>query len=282
MVHIWLFVSSSRSLVNISYISILFLISLIIFTIIILNSFSRRLPISTSFGCFSGVLSYPFIRNITAFSSWLTSYNVVFVLAAVGLWFFLCLLSALWWMRLRACVSFLMGRLLFLLCSHQVASDGFQPHGLNHTRLPCPSPSPRVCPSSCPLNWWYHPTISFSCHPLLLLPSIFPSIKVFSSESALHIRWPKYWSWSFSFSISANEYLGLISFNIDWFDCLEVQGTLKSLIQHHSSKASILPRSALFMVQLSHLYMITGKTWLYRCLSAKWCLCFLIYCLGLS
>ena len=96
------------------------------------------------------------------------------------------------------------------------------------------------------------------CHHLLLLPSIFPSIRVFSNESALHIRWPKYWSFSFSISPS-NEYSRLISFNIDWFDLLAVQGTLKSVLQHHSSEASILQPSAFFMVQLSHLYMITGK-----------------------
>ena len=92
------------------------------------------------------------------------------------------------------------------------------------------------------------------CHPLLLLPSIFPS-----NESALHIRWPKYWSFSFSISPS-NEYSGLISFGIDWFDLLALQGSLKSLLQHDSSKASILWRSAFFMVPLSHLYMIAGKT----------------------
>ena len=89
------------------------------------------------------------------------------------------------------------------------------------------------------------------CCPLLLLPSFFPSIGVFSNESALHIRWPKYWSFSFSISPS-NEYSGLISFRIDWFDLLAVQGTLRSLLQHHSSKASILRRSASFMIQLSH------------------------------
>ena len=97
------------------------------------------------------------------------------------------------------------------------------------------------------------------CRPLLLLPSIFPSIWVFSSESALHIRWPK--NWSFSISINpSTEYSGLISFRIDWFDILAVQGTLKSFLQHHSSKASILRHSDFFMVQLSHLYMTTGKT----------------------
>ena len=95
-------------------------------------------------------------------------------------------------------------------------------------------------------------------HPLLLLPSIFPSIRVFSDESALHIQWPKYWSFSFSISPS-NEYSGLISSSIDWFDLLAVQGTLSSILQHHSSKASILWHSAFFMVQLSHPYMTTGK-----------------------
>ena len=97
------------------------------------------------------------------------------------------------------------------------------------------------------------------CHPLLLLTSIFPSIRVFSSESVLCIRWPKYWSFSFSISPSS-EYSGLISFRIDWFYLLAVQGTLKSLLQHHSSKASILRHSAFFMVQFSHPYMTTGKT----------------------
>ena len=97
------------------------------------------------------------------------------------------------------------------------------------------------------------------CHPLLLLPSIFPSIRVFSSDSVLCIRWPKYWSFSFSISPSS-EYSGLIFFRIDWLDILAVQGTLKSLLQHHSSKASILQCSALFIVQLSYPYMTTGKT----------------------
>ena len=97
------------------------------------------------------------------------------------------------------------------------------------------------------------------CRPLLLLPSIFPSIRVFSNESALLIRWPKYWNFSFNISPS-NEHPGLISFRMDWLDLPAVQGTLKSLLQHHSSKASILQRSAFFIVQLSHPYMTTGKT----------------------
>ena len=97
------------------------------------------------------------------------------------------------------------------------------------------------------------------CHPLLLLPSIFPSIRVFSNEAALRIRWPMYWSFSFNISPS-NEHPGLISFRMDWLDLLAVQGTLKSLLQHHSSKASILRHSAFFTVQISHPYMTTGKT----------------------
>ena len=97
------------------------------------------------------------------------------------------------------------------------------------------------------------------CNPLLLLPSVFPSIRAFSNELVLHIRWPKYWSFTFSIS-PANEYSGLISFRIDWFDLLVIQGTLKSLLQHHSSKASILWHSVFFMVQVSHPYMTTGKT----------------------
>ena len=97
------------------------------------------------------------------------------------------------------------------------------------------------------------------CQPLLLLPSIFPSIRVFSNESALRIRWPKYWSFSFSISLS-NEYSRLISFRMDWLDLLAVQGTLKSLLQHHSSKASVLQHSDSFIVQISHPYMTTGKT----------------------
>ena len=100
------------------------------------------------------------------------------------------------------------------------------------------------------------------CCPLLLPPSIFPSIRVFSNESILHIRWPKYWSFSFSISPS-NEYSGLTSFRIDWLDLFAVQGTLKSLLQYHSSKASILWRSAFFIVQLSHPYMTTGKSYDY-------------------
>ena len=128
---------------------------------------------------------------------------------------------------------------------------------MQHARLPCPSLSPRVCSNSCPLRQWCNPTISSSA--ALFSFAFFPHIRVFSSESALHIRWPKYWSFSFSIRPS-NEYSGLISFRMDWLDFFSVQGTLKSLLQHHSSKASILWHSAFLMVQLSHLYMTTGKT----------------------
>ena len=116
------------------------------------------------------------------------------------------------------------------------------------------------------------------CRPLLLQPSIFLSIRVFFKTLVLHIRWPKYWT--FSFSISPNEYSGLISFRIDWFDLLAVQGTLKSLLQHHSLKTLIHQHSTFFMVQLSHLYVTLEKTLprLYGLLSAKYFLCFLICC----
>ena len=137
-------------------------------------------------------------------------------------------------------------------------SNSLQPHEPQHARPPCPSPTPEVHPNPCPLLVMpSNPLIL--CHPLLLLPSIFPSIRVFTNESALRIRWPKFWSFSFSISPS-NDYSGLISFRMDWLDLLAVQGTLTSLLQHHSSKASILLHSAFFIVQLSHPYMTTGKT----------------------
>ena len=127
----------------------------------------------------------------------------------------------------------------------------FATHGLQHARLPYSS-TPRACSNSCPLSWWCHPTISSSVVPyssdlLSFPPSIFPSISVFSNESVLRIRWTKYWSFSLSISPS-NEYSGLISFRIDWFDHLAVQGTLKSLLQHHSSKALVLLHPAFLMV----------------------------------
>ena len=119
--------------------------------------------------------------------------------------------------------------------SSLVMSNTLWPHGMESSRPPCLSPTPRVCSNSCQSRWWSNHLIL--CCPLLLLPSIFPSISVFSNESTLHIRWPKYWSFSFSISPS-NEYSGLISFRMDWLDLLAVQGTLKSLLQHHSSKTS--------------------------------------------
>ena len=139
--------------------------------------------------------------------------------------------------------------------SHSVVSDSLWPHESQHTRCPCPSPTPKqmyielVIPSN-------HLIL---CCPLLLLPSIFPSIRIFSNKSTLHMRWPKYWSFSFRISPS-KEIPGLISFRMDWLDLPAVQGTLKSLLQHHSSNASILRCSAFFTVQLSHAYMTTGKT----------------------
>ena len=133
-----------------------------------------------------------------------------------------------------------------------------EPHGLQHAGPPCPSPTPGADSVFCPSSRWCHPTISSSVIPFLSCLQSFPSIKVFSKESVLHIRCPKYWSFSFSIS-PFNKYSGLISFRIDWFDLLAVQETLKNLLQHHSSKASILWLSAFFIVQLSHPYMATGK-----------------------
>ena len=147
--------------------------------------------------------------------------------------------------------------LAFAQLSHSVMSNSLQPHELQHTRPPCPSPTPGVHPNPRPLSRWCHRNIS-SCCPLLLLPSIFPSIRVFSNESDLLIRWPKYCNFSFSIS-PTSEHPGLI-FRMDWLDLLAVQGTLKSLLQHHSSKASILWCSAFFIVQLSHPYTTTEKT----------------------
>ena len=142
---------------------------------------------------------------------------------------------------------------MLLLFSCSVVSNFLQPHGPQQTRFPCYSPAPRACSNSCPLIESVMPSnYLVLCCPRLLLPSIFPSIRVFSKESALHISWPKYWSFSFSISCS-NEYSGLISFSIDWFDLLAVQGTLRSLLNHHNSKAPVLQHLAFFMVQLLHL-----------------------------
>ena len=135
--------------------------------------------------------------------------------------------------------------------SPSVMSDSLRPHGLQHIRLPCLLTTLGTYLNSCPLSWWSSSHLILS-RPLLLQPSIFPSIRVFSNESALHIRRPKYWSFSFSISPS-NEYSGLISFRMHWLDFLAVQGTLKSLLQHHNSKASILRCSAFFIIQLSSL-----------------------------
>ena len=129
---------------------------------------------------------------------------------------------------------------------------------MNH-RPPCPSPTPRVHPKPMSIDSMMTSNHLILCCPLLLLPSIFPSIRVFSNESALHIWWPKYWSFSFNISPS-NEHPGLISFRMDWLDLLSVQGTHKSLLQHHSSKASILRCSAFLIVQCSYPYMTTRKT----------------------
>ena len=142
--------------------------------------------------------------------------------------------------------------------SHSVVCDFLRPHEPQHARPHCPSPTPRVY-SLMSIELVIPSNHLILCCPLLLLPSIFPSIRIFSNESALFISWPKYWSFSISISLSS-EYSGLISFRIDWLDPLAVQGTLKSLLQHHSSKASILQCSAFFIGQLSHPYITTGKT----------------------
>ena len=165
----------------------------------------------------------------------------------------------------RSCIFIYLKRLLSewsrgsVQFSHSVMSDSLQPHGLQHTRLPCPSPTPGACSNSCSSSWWCHPTISSSVIPFSCLQS-FPVSGAFFSESVLCIRWPKYWSFSFSTSPS-NEYSGLISFRMDWLDLLAVQGTLKSLLQHHSSKASILrqryfPHSPLGKASLGDCYLI--------------------------
>ena len=126
----------------------------------------------------------------------------------------------------------------------------FAPHKLQHARPPCPSSTPRVHSDSCPSSRWCHPTISSSVVPFSSCPQSLPASES-SNESTLRMRWPKYWSFSFSV-IPSKEIPGLISFRMDWLDLLAVQGTLKSLLQHHSSKASILKHSAFFTVQLSH------------------------------
>ena len=165
--------------------------------------------------------------------------------------------------------------------SRSVMSHSLRPHGLQNTRFPCPSPTPRAYSNSLSIKLVMPSNHLILCHPLLLLLSIFPSIRVFSKESALCIRCPKYWSFSFNISPS-NEQSGLISFRMDWLDLLAVQGTLRSLLQYHSSKASILHCPAFFIVQLLHPYMTIGKTIAQtrRTFVEKQCFCFLICCLG--
>ena len=138
--------------------------------------------------------------------------------------------------------------------SRSVVSNSLRPHGPQHARLPCPSPTTRVYSNSCPLSQRCHPTISPSVTPFSSCLETFLNIKVFSNESALRIRWPNYWSFSFNISLS-NEHPRLISFRMDWLDLLAVQGTLKSLLQNHNSKASILQHSAFFIAKLSHPYV---------------------------
>ena len=132
--------------------------------------------------------------------------------------------------------------------NHSIESASLRLHGLQHTRFSCPSPTPGACSNSSPLSRRCQSALSSSsCHSFFLPPSIFPSIRVFSNESVLNIRWPKYWSFSFNISLS-NEHSRLISFRMDWSDLLAVQATIRSLLQHHSSKASILWCSVFFIV----------------------------------
>ena len=138
-------------------------------------------------------------------------------------------------------------------------SDSLQPHGLQHIRLPCPSLSPRACSYSCPLSWWCHPTISSSVVPFFSHLQSFPASGCFQMSPFFTSGGQSIGSFSFSISPS-KEHSGLLSFRMDWLDLLAVQGTLKSLLQHHSSKAPIFQCSAFFIVQLSHPYMTTGKT----------------------
>ena len=155
-------------------------------------------------------------------------------------------------------ISVFVSFILFLLFSCSVLSSTLWTRGLQHTRLPCSSVSPEVCIATeamLPFNYLIF------CFPLLL-PSVFLSIRVFSSELALHISWPKYWSFSFSISLS-DEYSGLISFRIDWLDLFAVQRTLKSLLQHHSSKASVVQCSAFFMIQSHIQTWLLEKPWLW-------------------
>ena len=143
--------------------------------------------------------------------------------------------------------------------SSSVVSDSLRPQELQHARPPCPLPTLRGLPKLMFIELVMPSNHLILYHPFLFLPSIFTSIRVYSKESALHMRWPKYWSFSFNIS-PPNEHPGPISFRMDWLDLLAVQGILKSLLQHHSSKASMLQCSPFFIVQFSHPYMTTGKT----------------------
>ena len=143
--------------------------------------------------------------------------------------------------------------------SHSAVSDSLQPHESQHARPLCPSPTPRVHSDSCPSSPWCHLAISASVIPFSSCPQSLPSSGSFPMSQLFAWRWPKYWTFSFSISPS-NEHPGLISFRMDWSDIFAVQGTLKSLLQHHSSKPSILQHSAFFTVQLSHPHITTGKT----------------------
>ena len=165
-----------------------------------------------------------------------------------GIYFFLILISL--------CMTY--SRSVSVQFSRSVVSDSLRPHESQHARPPCPSPTPGVHSDSGPLSQWCHPAISSSVVPFSSCPQSLPASESFPM-SQLCVRWPKYWSFSFSISPS-KEYPRLISFRMDWLDLLAVQGTLKSLLQHHSSKPSILQCSPFFTVQLSHPYMTTGKT----------------------
>ena len=149
-------------------------------------------------------------------------------------------------------------------------SNSLRSHEPQHTRPPCPSPTPEVYSNSCPSSRWCHPTISSSVVPFSSSPQSFPASGSFPVSPVLPIRWPEYWSFSFSISPSS-EHSGLISFRMDWLDLLAVRGTLKSLLQHHSSKASVLRRSGFFIVQFSHLYMTTGDVfYIYIYMLPRW------------
>ena len=216
----------------------------------------------------------PYIKHLWVFMLSLNHYTFSFITNFLSLCYVLgTKLSILYAFCMVSCsVNF----------SCPVMPDSLQPHGLQHGRLPCPSVIPRAYLNSCPLSRWHHPTISSSVVPFSSCLHSFPASGSFPSESVLLIRWPQHWSFSFSISPS-NEYSGLIFFRMDWLDLLVVQGTLKSLLKHHNSKASILWHSAFFIVQLSYSYMTTGKTIaLTRQIFVGKGLCFLICCLDWS